>query len=373
MTPQQRAEQILADCSDSNLVLLDVLKAFPTTRSALKEAIRIAQEENANVELEKRRAAEQALSDHLGHVQRFLQEMYAVMIDPLEDALGKVEDTCKTLLEAAIRDREALNRLSSVEGERDRQYEMNAGLIARNAALESERDRLRLRIAELERNIDAMDAGEVLEERDRLREALGRIVAIGGNLPDDRLTNRTGANDAAHRGLMYVQSREIARATLATSKADTPAPSESATTSNAIFDPAEDLHEECRCVCNPYCGCVCHKEAAENKRKARALDNLEAILKQQKTAWPLICIAADGLGICVVNESYEPLVEDVVCPTLLEAVEAIEAMKEPGRKTQMRSILSPPVVLGPKANSGARTTFLSATTIRLRRSTSVPI
>lgn len=53
--------------------------------------------------------AEKALADHLAHVQRFLQEMYAVMVDPLEYAPGKVEDTCKTLLEAAKRDREAAN------------------------------------------------------------------------------------------------------------------------------------------------------------------------------------------------------------------------------------------------------------------------
>jgi hypothetical protein len=40
------------------------------------------------------------------------------------------------------------------------------------------------------------------------------IAELGGNLPDDVLTDRTGPNDAAHRGLMYCQCREIARAAL---------------------------------------------------------------------------------------------------------------------------------------------------------------
>lgn len=37
------------------------------------------------------------------------------------------------------------------------------------------------------------------------------IVFIGGNLPDERLTDKTGPNDAAHRGVMYVEARRLAR------------------------------------------------------------------------------------------------------------------------------------------------------------------
>jgi len=44
--------------------------------------------------------------------------------------------------------------------------------------------------------------------------ALRSIVALGGNLPDDRLTNPTGPNDAAHRGEMYASARRIARLAL---------------------------------------------------------------------------------------------------------------------------------------------------------------
>lgn len=40
--------------------------------------------------------------------------------------------------------------------------------------------------------------------------ALRAIAMLGGNLPDDRLTDRTGPNDAAHRGLMYTQARRYA-------------------------------------------------------------------------------------------------------------------------------------------------------------------
>lgn len=48
-----------------------------------------------------------------------------------------------------------------------------------------------------------------------LRKALGGVAAIGGNLPDERLTNRTGPNDAAQRGLMYCHARKLALEALA--------------------------------------------------------------------------------------------------------------------------------------------------------------
>jgi len=51
------------------------------------------------------------------------------------------------------------------------------------------------------------------ERAAKLHQALARIRAIaslGGNLPDDRLTSRTGPNDAAARGLMYTEARRLA-------------------------------------------------------------------------------------------------------------------------------------------------------------------
>lgn len=42
-------------------------------------------------------------------------------------------------------------------------------------------------------------------------QALAGIANICGNLPDDSLTDRTGPNDAAHRGIMATCARRIAR------------------------------------------------------------------------------------------------------------------------------------------------------------------
>jgi len=67
--------------------------------------------------------------------------------------------------------------------------------------------------------------GEALQELFKLNKqitelrAVLRVIAeLGGNLPDDRLTSKTGANDAAHRGLMYCEARRIAREALEASK-----------------------------------------------------------------------------------------------------------------------------------------------------------
>lgn len=49
------------------------------------------------------------------------------------------------------------------------------------------------------------------EQRDALADALRQVANLGGNLPDDSLTGRTGPNDAAHRGLMYTEARRISR------------------------------------------------------------------------------------------------------------------------------------------------------------------
>lgn len=51
-------------------------------------------------------------------------------------------------------------------------------------------------------------------ENGRLRAALEQIAGIGGNLSDDCYTDATGPRDAAHRGLMYVHARAIARKAL---------------------------------------------------------------------------------------------------------------------------------------------------------------
>jgi len=55
---------------------------------------------------------------------------------------------------------------------------------------------------------------EARAQRERLAEALSYIAIIGGNLPDEHLTDRTGPNDARARGLMYCEARRIARAEL---------------------------------------------------------------------------------------------------------------------------------------------------------------
>ena len=67
--------------------------------------------------------------------------------------------------------------------------------------LETDNDRLEARVTEL-------------------LAALEAISAIAGNLPDDRLTTRTGANDAAARGLMVTEARRIARAAIAKAKGE---------------------------------------------------------------------------------------------------------------------------------------------------------
>lgn len=52
-----------------------------------------------------------------------------------------------------------------------------------------------------------------------LTEALKSIALIGGNLPDDRLTDKTGPNDAAYRGRLYCTAREMARLSVAKAEA----------------------------------------------------------------------------------------------------------------------------------------------------------
>lgn len=59
------------------------------------------------------------------------------------------------------------------------------------------------------------DAEQVREQLARVRAALQYVANIGGNLPDDALISKTGANDAAYRGSMLVGCRAVAREALA--------------------------------------------------------------------------------------------------------------------------------------------------------------
>ena len=45
----------------------------------------------------------------------------------------------------------------------------------------------------------------------QLLARLRGIISLSGNLSDDRLTDRTGPNDAAQRGIMYCEARRLAR------------------------------------------------------------------------------------------------------------------------------------------------------------------
>lgn len=59
-----------------------------------------------------------------------------------------------------------------------------------------------------------IDSKNIYDQAAAMKAALEAISMVGGNLPDDSLTDRTGPNDAAHRGLMVVRAREIAKKTL---------------------------------------------------------------------------------------------------------------------------------------------------------------
>lgn len=60
-------------------------------------------------------------------------------------------------------------------------------------------------------------AAELAELREQLAEAratLNQIAGIAGNLPDERFTSKTGANDAQYRGGLLVAARHYAQAWL---------------------------------------------------------------------------------------------------------------------------------------------------------------
>lgn len=47
-------------------------------------------------------------------------------------------------------------------------------------------------------------------DKDTLEYSLRRIASLGGDYSDIQLTTRSGPNDAIHRGLLYISSRNIA-------------------------------------------------------------------------------------------------------------------------------------------------------------------
>ena len=56
----------------------------------------------------------------------------------------------------------------------------------------------------------------VSSRMDPITDTFKAIAMIGGNLPDDRITHKSGPNDSVHRGLMYVEARRLANAALKT-------------------------------------------------------------------------------------------------------------------------------------------------------------
>jgi len=56
---------------------------------------------------------------HTEAVARFVAEMYAIMIDPLESADQDVKDTCAALIEQAKQDRESLREFHELKAEID--------------------------------------------------------------------------------------------------------------------------------------------------------------------------------------------------------------------------------------------------------------
>lgn len=90
-----------------------------------------------------------------------------------------------------------------------------------------------------EPHFDGSEVARVVRERDEAREKLAEygallqdvgilveaVADLGGNLPDEEWTTRTGANDAVARGLKVVLARGLARRALhMLAQADAPAP-----------------------------------------------------------------------------------------------------------------------------------------------------
>lgn len=62
-------------------------------------------------------AEKQQFKAHTESIAAFLQEMYAIMVDPLADGVNKVQDTVSELKAAALRDREVLQELDKLRAD----------------------------------------------------------------------------------------------------------------------------------------------------------------------------------------------------------------------------------------------------------------
>jgi hypothetical protein len=65
-------------------------------------------------------------------------------------------------------------------------------------------------ISQVEQNNEMRKRANARLKLQMVAQRVRTIASLGGNLPDDRLTSRTGPNDAAARGLMYTEARRLA-------------------------------------------------------------------------------------------------------------------------------------------------------------------
>ncbi len=87
--------------------------------------------------------------------------------------------------------------------------------------MEDDRDEFtELRLADKNARKWAQGFNKLLAKHERLLAALDAVANIAGNLPDERLENATGPNDARLRGGMVVSARNIARAAITTDTGD---------------------------------------------------------------------------------------------------------------------------------------------------------
>lgn len=61
------------------------------------------------------RLKEEAIKDHMSHVSRWLAEMYAAMVDPVDDNTLTIEETCKLLLDTALEQRQQIHDFTQQE------------------------------------------------------------------------------------------------------------------------------------------------------------------------------------------------------------------------------------------------------------------
>lgn len=132
------------------------------------------------------------------------------MTDPLKKiAAQHSDDPVLANFEAAVRDGLAKSTTKAeTPPERTVDEEIAAGDVARFDSIEELIEDLR--DSNLPDAVVSFMAGQ-----NKTIEILGAvfraIVSLGGNLSDEALITRTGPNDAAQRGLMYVEARRIAK------------------------------------------------------------------------------------------------------------------------------------------------------------------